>query len=143
MANAFGVSTGDIISGIKLVKDLIVALQDSKGSSKEYLQLISELRSLESALTGVKNICFNHQQLGHEVVLREAIRQCRVTIDEFVGKLSKYDPHLRLNGSLKPWHDAFRKIQWRLCTKEDIALFRSKIGVHTQAIQMVLITSQM
>jgi hypothetical protein len=48
------ISAGDFISGIKLVKALIKALEESSGSSKEYLELIAELRTLEIALMNVK-----------------------------------------------------------------------------------------
>jgi uncharacterized protein YbjQ (UPF0145 family) len=54
MAAAFGFSAGDFITGINLVKDIIKALNDSRGSSKEYLEVITELRGLEVALIHVK-----------------------------------------------------------------------------------------
>jgi len=56
MATGFGFSTGDFIAGINLVQELIKALNDSRGSSKEYLELIAELRSLETALLEVKTL---------------------------------------------------------------------------------------
>jgi uncharacterized protein YbjQ (UPF0145 family) len=46
MASAFGFSPGDFITTINLVKDIVKALNDSKGSSKEYLQVVVELRGL-------------------------------------------------------------------------------------------------
>jgi hypothetical protein len=39
MAATFGFSIGDFISGIILVKDIVQALSDSRGSSKEYVDL--------------------------------------------------------------------------------------------------------
>src|SRR2546421_12858839 len=49
MPIAFEFSVGDFVSGISLVRNLIKALQESGGSSREYLELIAELRSLETA----------------------------------------------------------------------------------------------
>jgi hypothetical protein len=54
MPVGFGFSVGDFVSCISLVRKLIKALQDSGGSSREYLELIAELRSLETAFVQVK-----------------------------------------------------------------------------------------
>jgi len=143
MALAFGFSAGDIITGISLVKDLITAIQDSKGSSKEYLELISELRGLESALLEVKKLPFRSEQHQQQAVLREAVVRCRTCIDDFLTTMTKYHSHLRLDGSQRPWQDAIRKIQWRLTKKEDIERFRSAIVFHTQTLQILLITTQL
>ena len=64
MAAAFGFSVGDFVNGINLVKDVIKALKDSTGSSKEYLELIAELRTLESALLDVKAL-YPHSNKTH------------------------------------------------------------------------------
>ena len=143
MASGFGFSAGDIIAGIKLVKDLITAIQDSKGSSKEYLELISELRGLESALFGVKKLPLRSEQYQQQAVLREAVIRCRACIDDFLTTVTKYHSHLRLDGSQRPWRDAIRKIQWRLSKREDIEQFRSAIAFHTQILQILLITTQL
>ena len=75
---SIGFSAGDITSGITLVKDLIIALQDSRGSFKDYLDLISELRSLEAALVDIKNLRFSPQQYRQQIVLGDAVSRCRV-----------------------------------------------------------------
>jgi hypothetical protein len=57
--------------------------------------------------------------------------------------VTKYQSHLRLGGSQRPWQDAIRKIQWRLSRREDIERFRSAIAFHTQTLQILLITTQL
>ena len=143
MALAFGFSTGDTITGIGLIKDLITAIQDSKGSSREYLEVISELWGLESALLEVKKLPFRDEQHQQQAVLREAVVRCRTCIDDFLTTITKYHSHLRLDGSQRPWQDAIRKMQWRLSKKEDIERFRSAIVFHTQALQILLVTTQL
>ncbi len=56
MLPTFGFSVGDFVAGINLVRELIKALEDSAGSSAEYLALIKELYSLERALLEVKHL---------------------------------------------------------------------------------------
>jgi hypothetical protein len=143
MATGFGFSTGDFIAGVSLVQAVIRALSDSRGSSKEYLELIAELRTLETALFEVKALDLQTEQQAHRSALREAVRQCQAAIDDFLQDLTKYCTHLRLGGSLCAWKDAYRKIQWRLCEKDDLVRFRNQIGLHVQSIQMLMLTIQM
>lgn len=142
MAVPFGFSAGDFIAAIGLVKDLVKALHDSKGSSREYRELIHELRSLETALLQVKALDLEVEQRAKRVVLRQAASQCQVSIDDFLKGLFKYQPHLRSGGSSRNWKAAFRKIQWHLCKKDDLVKFRAEIGFHTQSIQMLMLSIQ-
>ena len=142
MAVPFGFSAGDFIAAIGLVKDLVKALHDSNGSSREYRELIDELRGLEIALLEVKALDLEVEQRAKRVALRQAASQCQVSIDDFLKGLSKYQPHLRSGGSSRNWKAAFRKIQWHLCKKDDLVKFRAEIGFHTQSIQMLMLSIQ-
>lgn len=143
MATGFGFSTGDFIAGINLIQTLIKALSDSKGSSKEYLELIAELRILEEALLEVKALDLEVERRAQHAALGQAAIQCQDSIDSFLKDLAKYHPCLRLGGSVCAWKDTLRKIQWRLCKKEYLVRFRAEIGFHVQSIQMLMLTVQM
>ncbi len=143
MASAFGFSAGDFIAGVSCVQDLIKALHDCKSSSKEYLELISELRSLEPALREVAALEPKVSQYAQRVALLQAAAQCRKNVDNFLQGLASYQSHLRLGGSGYLLKDAFRKIQWRLCEKEKIVQFRAEINSHVQVIQVLLAAIQM
>jgi hypothetical protein len=143
MATGFGFSTGDFIAGINLVRDVVKALQDSKGSSKEYLELIAELRTLETALLEVKALDLQIEQRDQRTALRTAVKECQTCIDNFLKDLTKYSRHLRLGGSQCTWKDAFRKIQWQLCKKDDLVRFRDEVGLHVQSIQVLMLSIQM
>ena len=56
MAGAFGFPIGDFINGIIVIKDVIQALQESRGSSQEFVEVIRELHMLERALMEVNNL---------------------------------------------------------------------------------------
>ena len=143
MAAAFGFSTGDFINGINLVKDIVRALNDSKGSSKEYLAVIAELRGLEVALIHVKTQYDHTQQVGERSVLRKAVEECEATIQDFLGSLEKYHGHLSRSGSQNKWKDAVRKVQWHLCKADELTSFRLQISSHVQNLELLLATMQM
>ena len=54
-----GLSVGDFISGINLIRDFTKALEDSAGFSAEYLGLIRELCTVGRALLEVKHVGYN------------------------------------------------------------------------------------
>jgi hypothetical protein len=142
MAAFFGFSAGDFMTGITLVKDIIKALNDSKGSSKEYLEVIAELRGLEIALIHVRAQYNDTAQIAQRSALRQAVQDCETCIEVFLQSLQTYNGHLGINGSGNKWKDAIRKVQWRLCKAEELTSFHLKIASHVQNLEMLLATIQ-
>lgn len=140
---AFGFSVGDLVAGINLVKDLIKALEDGAGASAEYRELIAELYTLEVALQQVNHLKLEDSRRLQRIAVEHAAAQCQHTIDEFLKKISKFQPSLRAGGSSKPWKDSLRKIQWALCKKEDVDRFRAEINGHASSINILLTTLQL
>lgn len=124
------------------MKDIVRALNNSKGSSKEYLQVISELRGLELALIQVKAQYDDISHQGQKDALRQAVAKCDGSIKDSLDGLSKYHGHLSVIGSGNRWKDAVRKIQWRFCKAEELTNFRLRISLHVGEIEMLLATIQ-
>ena len=142
MPVGFGFSVGDFVSGISLVRNLIKALQDSGGSSREYLELIAELRSLENAFVQVKAQYGDVQLPEQRTALDQAVQACQESIDDFLRTITKYHQHLNIHGTSSTARDALRKIQWHLTKATELVNFRSRISVHVQSIQTLLVTIQ-
>ncbi len=142
MADAFGFSTGDFITGMKLVKDIIQALSDSRGSSKEYQEIIAELRNLETVLILVKEQDNQTTQISQRTALRQAVEDCRTIIDEFLVSIRKYHGHLHVGGSNNKWKSSLRKIQWHFCKADKLTPFRLRIASLVQNIGILLATIQ-
>ena len=53
MAVGFGFSVSDIFAGLKLIKDSIEAVNETKGASADYSALITEIVSLQDGLEAV------------------------------------------------------------------------------------------
>lgn len=139
----FGVSVGDSILGVNLIRELIKALEDSAGSSVEYRDLIRELYSLERPLLEVKHLNLDESQPTQSVALRQAAVQCQQTIDEFLQKIRRFQPSLSTGGSKSPWRDGLRKIEWALYKKDDVQKFRAQLNGHTASINILLMTLQL
>jgi hypothetical protein len=142
MSVGFGFSVGDIVSSINLVRDVAKALQGSKGSSKEYLEVIVELRNLELALREVKSLYDAVQDNRQTTLLRQAVGECENLIDDFLQGLEKYHGHLSLTGTKSKFKDALRKVQWALCTPDQLNTFRLKVAAHIRTLQVILATAK-
>lgn len=136
----FGVSIGDFIVCIDLIKTVIQSLQEAYGSGDQYRGLLRSLQSLESALLLVRNV--KAYDPVAQTALHRAIIQCRATLSKFLEKIEKYHPSLKLGGSINCLKDSIRKIQWALYAKEDIAVFQAEISGHTDSIIMLLHNAQ-
>jgi hypothetical protein len=98
---------------------------------------------LETALIQVKQLEFEERQYAEVVALRQAAAQCRRTIDGFLKKIEKYQPSLSGNSEGHRVRDAWMKVKWALCKKEDVAKFKADLVGHTESIQLLLMTVQM
>ena len=140
---AFGFSFGDFVDGIELIRQLINAVKDGAGSSREYQDLVHELYSLERALLEVKQAQITDELRPQRIAVEQAALQCQETISQFLLKISKYQLSFRVGGSGSTWRDGLRKIQWALYRKEDVQRFRAQIQGHTSSIMTLLMTMQL
>ncbi|KAI9713535.1 MAG: hypothetical protein M1820_000917 [Bogoriella megaspora] len=89
MPVSFG-SVGDIISVSLLIKDLVVALSDSKGSVKEYEEAVRELQSLDKALLEVEALAHTHAETpavqGLCETAKQAAERCKIAVKDFTAK---------------------------------------------------------
>ncbi|KAL8968549.1 MAG: hypothetical protein Q9183_002414, partial [Haloplaca sp. 2 TL-2023] len=146
MSAGFGFSIGDIVAGLKLIKQSVEALQDTKGSSAEYEALGHEIDSLKDGLEAVEDLQLAERsgpESKQNIAIREAILRCRRCVDTFVLTIAKYQPWLRSKAPRgTTWKANLKKIQWALCKKDDLNRFRMQLERHCSSIGMLLITLQ-
>jgi hypothetical protein len=147
MAVPFGFSVGDFVSACILIKDVVQALDSSRGSSAEYQQVIRELWALDRALLEVVNLAQNFEMT---VELNSLSHTARTVADQslscmrgFLAKIKGYEKSLGGVGSGRSWMDAKDKVMWALSKKEDLRKFRAEINGLSSAINMLLVTANM
>ncbi len=138
MAVPFGFSVGDCIGGIKLLKDVVGAFNDTKGAQASYLELSQELASLQSALEGIRLMGNGlGQEKQYEAVL-DVAKSCQQCVDRFVAGVSKFKDLLTVPESSRWSSSTFKrniqKIEWSLCKKSDVDQFRKEVQTHTATI---------
>jgi hypothetical protein len=147
MGVPFGFSVGDIIAGIGVIKNSIEAFSDTRGATKDHKHLSNTLSRLSESLELIREIEVDPiQDVRQREVIRRAVGQCQTCIEDFVCSIAKYKI---IQPSLQPavWKSrvktAAKKVQWALCKKEDIAKFRSELGLQYENINVLLATLQM
>ncbi|KAL9597176.1 MAG: hypothetical protein Q9179_004356 [Wetmoreana sp. 5 TL-2023] len=142
MSAGFGFSVGDIVAGLKLIKQSIEALQDTKGSSADFQALSHELDSLKDGLEAVEDLHLD-QRFGvkskQSVAIQEAVSRCWHCINTFLSTISRYQPWLQTKALPGPvWKANLKKIQWALCKKDDVNRLRIQLERHCSSISLNL-----
>lgn len=144
MPISFG-SVGDIISICLIVKDLVVALDESGGSSKQYQSPKRELWALERALLEVELLCRSSDATPSLNALyataKKAAVDCRIPVDALLKKIRKYDTSLAQDRQRSIFRDAAMKVKWQILEKDEIVKFQAEISAHSSSINMLLVTA--
>ena len=138
-------SVGDIISLCIIIKDVVKALDESKGASGQYQEIFRELWALDRVLLEVELLwrtCEETVELNAlRVTSHRMVDQCRSCIETFLETTRKYRSSLREGGSGNRLRDTARKLQWQVLHSEEVNKFRAEINAHCSAISMLLITA--
>jgi len=144
MPITFG-SVGDIISICLIVKDLVAALDESGGSSKQYQGLKRELWALERALLEVELLCRSSSSTARLNALyataRKAATDCRHPVEALLKKIKKYGSSLAEGRQRSIFRDAAMKVRWQVLEKVEIEKFQAEISAHSSSINMLLATA--
>ncbi|KAH9212127.1 hypothetical protein DL95DRAFT_464179 [Leptodontidium sp. 2 PMI_412] len=143
MPVTFG-SVGDIISTCLIVKDLVAALDDSRGSKSEYREVIRELHIIDQALLEVDVLSRTCERTPELLALCKTARQtaqnCRQSIEAFTEKIKRYDANLCEDSSRNFLRDTIMKISW-VSQREDLEIFRAEVTGHSWSMNMLLATA--
>jgi hypothetical protein len=147
MPITFG-AVGDIISVCLLVKDLVDALDKTRGSKAEYQSLTRELRILDRVLLEIDLLARRH---GGGVTpelealcktARKAVDLCNELVGDFLQRLKKYQGTFDENISKPNFvKEAAMKVRWRIGEKDAVEKFRVEIAGTSASLQMLLATA--
>lgn len=162
---SFG-SVGDIIALCQIAVELGRALNDTRGSAKEYQYLQQDLFDFVNVLGQVlhhievqgrstnindsSQVIAAYQQYqsspwmqGLGQVVQNVVGQCTTVLEGARDSwLRKYGTYLRTNGSGNWAKDAYKKITWRW-EKQHVDSFREELRKHTQRLGLLVTLTSM
>jgi hypothetical protein len=133
MAVPFGFSIGDFIAGIKLLKTGLDSLSDTRGAKADYLELRRTLGALDKVLNETNQLTTaQHQAAVEEVAV------CKDCIEKFLVEFKKFELLECGPVNASKLRFALRKLQWSLCKKDDVRVFKDHLDTHVNALQLQL-----
>ena len=147
MPITFG-AVGDIISVCLLVKDLVDALDKTRGSKAEYQSLTQELRILDRVLLEIDLLARRHEGgITPELealckTARKAVDRCNELVRDFLQRIKKYQGTLEENVTKSNFvKETAMKLRWRIGEKDAVEKFRVEIAGTSASLQMLLATA--
>ncbi|THH03786.1 hypothetical protein EW146_g10344 [Bondarzewia mesenterica] len=141
MPFSFG-SFGDIVSLASLTREVIKALNESRGSSAEYRNLIAELRSLSSSLDALhRHLSVRgpiRLEYSAENGIKFALSRCQFLITDFYQRMRGYQNSLQRGGSGSRMRDSWRKIGWSIFKREEVIDLKRKLADQKNTIVLML-----
>ncbi|KAF2108018.1 hypothetical protein BDV96DRAFT_672475, partial [Lophiotrema nucula] len=145
MPITFG-SVGDIISVCLLVKDLVDALDKTRGSKAEYQSLTRELWILDRVLLEVDLLARTHGDGSIPELnalcetAKKAVDRCRDLVSDFQRKLRKYQSSFDIapGQCANVFKSTAMKVRWRVGEKDEVERFRVAIAGTSNSLQMLL-----
>jgi hypothetical protein len=133
---SFGFSVGDFIAVGSLIYQLAESLREG-GSASEYRQVVKELGHLLNALSHLEKLNLSAELVD---IINALLRDCRQTLEEWLGKISKFDRHLghASGASTISGKAVLRKVQWRFKEGIEAGDMRSKIVFYIQSFNLLL-----
>ncbi|CZR63117.1 uncharacterized protein PAC_13014 [Phialocephala subalpina] len=137
----FGVGVGDFIAVGKLIKQIVVELQENGEAAPQYQGLLLELEALSRALALLETL----QPAKHELIQLSAIRAAAITckrpLEEFLSKIWKFESRLGIFNARDNRYKGFaRRMHFSMMYKDEIKELRSILGIHVATINLLLIT---
>jgi hypothetical protein len=136
---SFGFSVGDFIATAQLITNIVASLRTG-GAASEFQELERELFVLKRALHGIEHLKVPAGQQPAADAVKCAAFSCQYVLEEFAGKLKKYEKSLGGRKATGRIGAVGRKIQWGLSMDKEVQELRAYIAVHIGSLNMRLIT---
>lgn len=138
---AFG-SFGDFLSIAILIKDIVAALDDSRGSAKKYQDLLLTLDIFAKTIQAIDQFYRGPRQAEFfddiSVTALQTTGLIRKCLEEFKAKTDKYASTLCPGGSGSRAKDVARKIQFKVLDEKDVESFRVQVMAYNMMLKTLL-----
>ena len=122
-----------------LIAKIDKALRDADGASFEYQQLDNELHMLKRILSIIEALEPNDCNSAHINAIRCLVLARRLPLDDFLGKIEKYQRRLGPFSKRGPLSSAARKSQRALFMTNEVSSFRALIAAKAFALNTLLL----
>ena len=135
---SFGFSVGDFLAVGNLIKDICSCLQDAKGSKAGYQELLRELECLQQALHHLDRLQNSGSPSTNLDSIKYAALSCLRPLENFLGKIRKYDTSLGVWGKENVMQTTVDKLRWGFGQNKEVCKLQSYLNIHIGTINILL-----
>jgi hypothetical protein len=135
---SFGWSAGDIASAIKLIYNLVEALDSCDGAAGDYRGAVSFLRDLKRTLDPLQTFTAWATYPTYGKDIGEQVVHIKEPVEGFLKAVLKYEPSLGNKAAEGHYRHIGRKLQWYLFMSKKVSTLRRKIESHMRVIDTLL-----
>jgi hypothetical protein len=135
---SFGFSVGDFLAVGSLINDIVCSLREAGGSKSEHQELVRELESLQQALSHLDKLQLGKSSQTSLESIKYAAYSCRRPLEQFLGKIKKYEKSLGVWSQRSSLKSATDKLRWAFGEKDEIRKLQSYLNVHVGTINILL-----
>ena len=135
MVVPFGVSVGDFIAGIRLLKGAIESFSSTRGACADFIEVCKGLAGLEASLSAINQFT----SPLHRAAVLPIVDDCQDCISKFLGKVAKFELLKNQSVGRSKLRSGLRKVQWSLCEKEKVTEFKHHLTSYVSALQLQLL----
>ena len=135
---ALQLSLTNSFTSLGLIRKISKALKETGGASAQYQDAVVELKGLKHALQHLEALEPTEDKVGHVNAIRGMALACKLSLQEFMTKLEKFEL------SLGPWthRSAFagagRKTQWAVSFGQEVEKLRALVAAKQISINLLL-----
>ena len=114
------------------------SLRDAGGASSEYQSAVIELENLATTLSDLEALEPNEDNVQHVNAIRAMAMACRMPLQEFLKKISRYESSLGPFAKRMSLHTSGQKAKWSIALAEDVEKLRALVAAKHVSINLLL-----
>jgi hypothetical protein len=147
MPVTFG-SVGDIVAVGLLVKDLIAALDEARGSKAEYRAAVQAIKTLDDTINLVNQHVIRQGVATSELrnlceTSRQAVARCSALGDAFLKRIRRYQTTFEESHRPNKLKEITMGVRWRIGEKEALERFHAEVLGASLSLQTLLATANL
>jgi hypothetical protein len=135
---SFGWSAGDIAVALKLLFNLVEALDSADGASRNYREAVGFLKDLTRTLTPLEKLKDYNAYPSYASEISGQLQHIKKPIEDFLSSILKYEPSLGAKAPQGRHQQICRKLQWYLWKENKVIALRDTIESHMQIIDILM-----
>ncbi len=138
MAVPIGISVGDFIATIKLLKDIANAFDEHSGAQSSYQNTVRNLETIQALLSRLESFHSASGQTTQINAIRAQAKAIHTEVQVYVQKVKKFKRTLGSGAPTNKRHGIIDKLKWSRNQVKEAAKLSTSVDLQLRNIQVLL-----